>query len=49
MDWEPRLMPVQGPAFQDLLNQISADGFAEDSNVILNNVLQLGGMDFFLY
>jgi hypothetical protein len=49
MDWEPRLMPVQGPALQDLLSQIAADGFAEDSNVILNNLLRLGGADFFLY
>lgn len=49
MDWEPRLVPVQGDGFHDILGQIAADGFAGDTSVLLRNVLRLNGADFFLY
>ncbi len=61
MDWEARLFPVEpypgggeSPhggwvAYQDIANQAANDGFAADYDFLLNNVLMLNGMHFFLY
>ncbi len=49
MDWEPRLFPVDGQAYLDLADMIQADGFPGDREVLVNNLLQLNGSDYFLY
>ena len=49
MDWEARLFPIEPAGYYDIRDQIQADDFFEDSNMLTRNVLQLNGMDFFLY
>jgi hypothetical protein len=49
MDWEPRLFPLEENGYFDILGQIQNDGFTEDHDMLLRNVLQWNGMNFFLY
>jgi hypothetical protein len=49
MDWEARLFPVEPAGYYDIRDQIQNDGFFDDGEMLTRNVLQLGGMDLFLY
>jgi hypothetical protein len=49
MDWEARLFPVQGSGYLDIANQILNEGRVGDYQFLVDNVLMLNGMQFFLY
>ena len=47
MSWEARLFPIDEDGYFDILGQIDQDGFSADHDMLLRNVLQWNGMNFF--